>query len=66
MNVPLVLPLVLPLTTAAISLLAWRRLPVQRVLALVGTATLLASGLVLLAVVWNNGIVAHLTGPPGF
>ena len=62
MNLLLVLPLIIPLTTAALSLLAWRRLPVQRVLAVVGTAGLLGSGVALLACVWTNGIAATQMG----
>jgi multicomponent Na+:H+ antiporter subunit D len=56
MNVLLVLPVVIPLTTAGVSLLAWHRLPVQRFLAVAGTAALLAAGVALLAFVWTNGI----------
>ncbi len=62
MNVLLVLPLVIPLATAAISLLAWYRLPLQRVLAVVGTAGLLAAGLALLAHVSSHGIAAAQMG----
>ena len=38
------LPLLIPLTTAAVSLLAWRRALVQRVLAVAGAAALLGAG----------------------
>lgn len=62
MNWLLVLPLVIPLTTAAVSLLAWRRLTVQRALAVVGTASLLGAGGALLAFVWKTGIRATQMG----
>ncbi len=62
MNVLLVLPLVIPLTTAAVCLLAWRRLPLQRVLAVAGAAALLGSGVALLSYVWTNGICATQMG----
>ncbi len=62
MNVLLVLPLVLPLTTAALSLLAWRWLVLQRVMGVAGTAALFGSGVALLAFVWTNGICATQIG----
>jgi multicomponent Na+:H+ antiporter subunit D len=62
MNLLLVLPLVIPLTTAALSLLAWRRLPLQRALAVAGSVALLGGGLALLALVWENGIAATQMG----
>ena len=61
MNLLLALPLVIPLTTAAVSLFAWR-LPLQRVLAVAGTAALLGSGVALLGFVWTNGICATQMG----
>jgi len=61
MNLLLVLPLVIPLTTAAISLLAGR-LPLQRFLAVASTAALLGSGIALLSFVWTNGICATHMG----
>jgi len=62
MNVLLVLPVILPLTTAAVSLLAWRRIRLQRVLAVAGTAALLVAGLMLLQRVWADGICATQVG----
>lgn len=62
MNLLLVLPIVLPLTTAAASLLAWRRRSVQRWLSLAGTATLLGVALLLLASIWQSGIQATQIG----
>jgi multicomponent Na+:H+ antiporter subunit D len=61
-DVILVLPLLIPLTTVAVSLLAWRRTALQRALAVVGAAALLAAGLVLLDFVWNNGICTTQAG----
>jgi multicomponent Na+:H+ antiporter subunit D len=52
----LVLPLLIPLTTAALSLLAWRRTRLHRALAVAGAAGLLAAGLALLASVRADGI----------
>jgi multicomponent Na+:H+ antiporter subunit D len=62
MNLLLVLPLVIPLVSAAVSLLAWRRLPLQRLLAVAGTAGLLGCGMALLACVWTNGIAVSQMG----
>jgi multicomponent Na+:H+ antiporter subunit D len=56
MKALLVLPIVLPLLTAATSLLAWRWRTVQRTLGVIGTASVLAVGLVLLQSVWRHGI----------
>jgi multicomponent Na+:H+ antiporter subunit D len=61
-DVLLVLPLLIPLTTAAVSLLAWRRAVLQRALAVVGAAALLGAGLALLAFVWRGGICATQAG----
>jgi multicomponent Na+:H+ antiporter subunit D len=55
MSLLLVLPLVIPLTTAAVSLLAWQRRWVQRWLAVAGTAGLLGAGVALLASLWWGG-----------
>jgi multicomponent Na+:H+ antiporter subunit D len=62
MNDLLILPILLPLMTAAVSLLAWRWRRVQRVLGVVGTAALLFSGLHLLRVVQQDGIQAARVG----
>jgi multicomponent Na+:H+ antiporter subunit D len=62
MNVLLVLPILIPLTSAALSLLAWRQLCLQRAVAVVGTTTLFAAGLTLLALVSADGIAATQVG----
>ncbi|MCC7423673.1 MAG: Na+/H+ antiporter subunit D [Planctomycetaceae bacterium] len=61
-HVLLVLPLLIPLTTAAVSLLAWRGIALQRVLAVAGAAALLCAGVALLAYVWKNGICTTQAG----
>jgi multicomponent Na+:H+ antiporter subunit D len=61
-HVLLVLPLLIPLTTAAVSLLAWRWTALQRVLAVAGAAALLGAGLALLAFVWRHGICVTQEG----
>ena len=61
-DVLLVLPLLIPLTTAAVSLAAWRRTALHRILAVVGTAALLAAGLALLAAVREHGILVTQAG----
>jgi multicomponent Na+:H+ antiporter subunit D len=48
-NVLLVIPLLIPLTTAAVSLVAWRRTALHRILAVAGAAGLLGAGVALLA-----------------
>jgi multicomponent Na+:H+ antiporter subunit D len=58
----LVLPIVVPLVTAAISLLAWRSRPLQRLLGVTGTLALLGSGLLLLSWVSEHGIQAVQMG----
>lgn len=62
MNLLLVLPLCLPLATAAVLLLTWRRPAVQRRLAVVGGAGLLLAALALLWAVWHHGIQAVQIG----
>jgi multicomponent Na+:H+ antiporter subunit D len=62
MKALLVLPIVLPLLTAATSLLAWRWRRLQRVLGVIGTAGLLAVGLMLLQSVWRHGIQSDQMG----
>ena len=56
MNVLLILPLVTPMTAAALSMLAWGSRWTQRVLSLSSTALLFVAGLLLLASVWHHGI----------
>jgi multicomponent Na+:H+ antiporter subunit D len=58
MSVLLVLPLLIPLATAAVSLLAWRRLVFQRWLAVASAASLLGAGGALIAEVYREGIQA--------
>jgi multicomponent Na+:H+ antiporter subunit D len=62
MKTLLVLPIVLPLLTAATSLLAWRWRTVQRALGVIGTASVLAVGLMLLQSVWRHGIQSAQMG----
>ncbi|HSE87300.1 MAG TPA: proton-conducting transporter membrane subunit, partial [Candidatus Binatia bacterium] len=62
MNWLLVLPIIVPLVTAAISLLAWRSRPLQRLLGITGTLALLGSGLLLLSWVSEHGIQAVQMG----
>lgn len=56
MNLLLVLPIVIPLGCAAISILFWRRRKAQRALGIAGSAALFACGLLLLASVERGGI----------
>jgi len=58
----LVLPIIVPLITAAVALLVWRSRLLQRALATVGTLALLASSLLLLRWVSENGIQAIQIG----
>jgi multicomponent Na+:H+ antiporter subunit D len=58
----LLLPVIIPLATAAISLLAWRSVRTQRWLSAIGSAGLLAAALILLNTVWNAGILATTMG----
>jgi multicomponent Na+:H+ antiporter subunit D len=61
-DVLLVLPLLIPLTTAALSLVAWRRTALHRALAVVGATSLLGAGVALLVSVWANGICVTQAG----
>jgi multicomponent Na+:H+ antiporter subunit D len=58
MNVLLVLPLLIPMAAAIASMLAWNSRRTQRALAVLGTASLFSSGLMLLETVWRSGIQA--------
>jgi len=58
----LVLPLLIPLLSAVLCLLAWRRIQLQRLLAVVGTGALLGAGLLLVAAVEAGGIQAAQMG----
>ncbi|MBW3540214.1 MAG: Na+/H+ antiporter subunit D [Planctomycetes bacterium] len=59
---PLIVPVLVPFVTAAVSLLAWRRAPVQRLLGAIGAAGLLTSGIVLLVQVRTQGIQTSQIG----
>lgn len=61
-DVLLVLPLLIPLTTAAVSLAAWRWTALHRALALAGAAALLGAGVTLLVFVQRNGICVTQAG----
>jgi multicomponent Na+:H+ antiporter subunit D len=62
MNVFLILPLLLPLATAVVGLIAWRYRRVQRAAGVAGAAGLLAAALGLLHTVWHDGIQAAQMG----
>jgi multicomponent Na+:H+ antiporter subunit D len=62
MNTLIVLPILIPLLTAAVSLLAWRRGPAQRRLGLVGMAALFTAAAALLLHVRSHGIQAIQIG----
>ena len=62
MNVLLILPLLIPLSAAALSLAAWRWRQSQRILGVVGAALLLVSAIMLLRSVWKGGIQAAQMG----
>jgi multicomponent Na+:H+ antiporter subunit D len=61
-NVYLILPIVIPLTTAAVSLLVWRSRLAQRWLGMVGSVSLLAAATALLATVARDGIQSTQIG----
>jgi multicomponent Na+:H+ antiporter subunit D len=54
MNNILVLPIVIPFVTGIVLLLAWNNRPLQRALSVVGTTALLATGLIILGLVWQS------------
>jgi multicomponent Na+:H+ antiporter subunit D len=62
MNWLLVSPILIPLGTAIVMLLAWRRTDVQRWLGVLGAGALLGATLALLARVWREGILAVQIG----
>jgi multicomponent Na+:H+ antiporter subunit D len=62
MNNLLFLPLLIPLATAVLGLLAWNRRRVQRLLGVFGTSALLAAGLLLLAEVIDGNILSAQAG----
>jgi multicomponent Na+:H+ antiporter subunit D len=62
MNILLILPILIPLLTAAVSILAWKSRRVQRGLGVVGTAALMVAGLQLFRAVQQQGIQAARMG----
>ncbi len=56
MKILLILPVLIPLLTAILCLLAWKNIRVQRLLGLLGTTALLCSGFTLLLIVWKEGL----------
>jgi multicomponent Na+:H+ antiporter subunit D len=58
----LVLPVLIPLVTAVVSLLAWRSLYAQRLIGTLGAAALLAASVALLAGVLEDGIAVVQMG----
>ncbi len=58
----LILPVLLPLTTAILAMMAWGRVDVQRRLSWIGAGITLAAGGVLLYAVWTQGILATQLG----
>jgi multicomponent Na+:H+ antiporter subunit D len=62
MNVYLILPILIPLTAAITSLLAWRSRRIQRTVGVLGSGGLLVAALALLDSVWNDGIQAAQMG----
>lgn len=61
-KVLLILPIIIPLATAAISMLAWRSRRTQRWLSAVGAIMLLGAAVALLVTVWRDGIQATQMG----
>ncbi len=62
MKLLLILPIILPLTTAAVGLLCWRSIRAQQVIGLLGAGGLLAAAGSLLHGVWQNGPMALQLG----
>ena len=62
MNLLIILPITIPLATAAACLIAWRSRALQRVIGVSGTVAMLAASLRLLTVVWNQGIIVTQVG----
>ena len=62
MNLPLILPLLIPLSTAILSLLAWNSPAVRSALGVAGAVLLLADAVWLLATVWDDGIQVMAMG----
>ena len=62
MTTLLVLPIVIPLVTAALALAAWQSVRVQRVVTVIGSATLLVTAVVLMRAVDDAGVLATQAG----
>jgi multicomponent Na+:H+ antiporter subunit D len=62
MNLLLVLPILIPLTTAIVALLTRQWLPIQRGTSVAGAAGLLGTALLLLFSVWRSGIQVAQVG----
>ena len=62
MNALVLLPVLVPLTAAALGLVAWQSPAAQRLIALVGSAVLLAAGIVLFLVVEREGYLVVQVG----
>jgi multicomponent Na+:H+ antiporter subunit D len=62
MNTPLILPLLIPLSTAILSLLAWNSPKIRRAVSITGAVLLLADAIWLLAIVWRDGIQVTAVG----
>ncbi|HEU4522870.1 MAG TPA: Na+/H+ antiporter subunit D [Thermoanaerobaculia bacterium] len=62
MNLLLVLPIVIPLSCAAISMLAWRSRRIQRAMAIAGSAGLLAAAIAILVSVRTMGMIVTEVG----
>ncbi|MGD2186559.1 MAG: Na+/H+ antiporter subunit D [Desulfobacterales bacterium] len=62
MKLLLIMPILIPLTTAAVCLLFWRHRTVQRLLGTLGSAAHLVAALWLLWTVWQEGIFASQLG----
>ncbi len=62
MKLLLILPILIPLTTAAFCLLLWRHRKAQRLLGALGSAAHLFVALLLLWMVWQDGIFATQVG----
>lgn len=58
----LMLPIIIPLGTAIVSILAWRSRQIQRWLSLVGATALLLTAMILLGTTWREGIQAIQIG----
>ncbi len=62
MKTLLVMPILIPITTAALCLLAWRSRSAQRALGVAGASGLLVAAVTLLWSVWRHGIQAQQIG----